>query len=95
MGAPCLYCGVLISGSAVHAAVCPMTAVLSDPDRKQAFGMGFVVSTSDWIDAAARAAGRVFTPEERTVLIEMLSLHHQWLDREKAAAIADVLDAGR
>lgn len=89
MGDDCIFCGAAwIDGQLTHAVLCPLSHALADPDRKLALGMGFEVATSDWVDAAARAADVMLPGMLRDTLIAMLSLHHQWLDREKAAAVA-------
>jgi hypothetical protein len=45
--------------------------------------MGVPVSTSDWIDAWAKAGGIQIDGPERESLIALFSLHHNWVARQR------------
>lgn len=77
MGVACDFC----NASEGHYELCPMTHVLSDQNRKIALDLGVTVSTSDWIDAWAKAAKVRLEPNERETLTALFSLHHNSVER--------------
>lgn len=68
-----------------HHALCPMTYVESDPNRKAALDMGVPVATSDWVDAAFMATNG--QKNARDVLTDMFTLHHRYVERITTARV--------
>lgn len=83
----CDYCA-----SDPHQRLCPMTAIEANPARKQAFDLGVPVATSDWIDAWSQAGAIQIDGPEYASLIELFSLHHNYVARVTEAKVRAALE---
>lgn len=72
----CDYCQ-----SEPHLVLCPMTSIEAIPERKLALEMGVPVCTSDWIASWALAGRIQIDGPELESLIELFSLHHNYVVR--------------